>query len=91
MSETAIDFFHFVESFSEHEKQKTNVSVWVLEHPIQKFEISTCGVFRIYFYENLLFRDENSKLHSHKKLTKKAVETLLNELFSLNREKTEKQ
>ena len=84
MPETAIDFFHFVESFGEHEKQKTNVSVWVLEHPIQKFEISTCGVFRIYFYEN-------SKLHSHKKLTKKAVETLLNELFSLNREKTEKQ
>ena len=38
LSETARDFFHFVKSFGESEKQKTSVCVWMLEDPIQKIE-----------------------------------------------------
>ena len=53
------------------------------EDPIQKPTTVTCGSFQLYFYENLSFPDENSKLHSYKKLTNTALETLPNELFTL--------
>ena len=49
----------------------------------------TCVPFQLYFYENLFFPNENSKLHSYKKLTSIALETLLNELFTLNPEDNE--
>ena len=57
----------------------------MLEYPIQKTETSTCGPFQIYFYDNLFFPDENSKLNSFKKLTKEMAVTLLNKIFSLDR------
>ena len=62
----------------------------MLEDPIQKTETSTCGPFQIYCYNNLLFPDKNSKLNSYKKLKKEASETLLNEIFPLDKEQKEK-
>ena len=56
----------------------------MLEDPIQKPTIMTCGSFQLYFYENLFFPYENSKLHSYKKVTNTALETVLNELFTLD-------
>ena len=44
----------------------------------------TGGPFELYFYENLFFPNKNNKLHSYKKLTNTALETLVNELFTLN-------
>lgn len=82
--ETAQDLFHFVENFGECENQKTLIPGCL--KTIQKTETSTCGPFQIYFYDNSFFPGENSKLHSYKKLTKKAVETLLNKTFSLDQE-----
>ena len=61
----------------------------MLEDPIQKPTTVTCGPFQLYFYKNLFFSDESSKLHSYKKLTNTALETLLNELFTLNPENNE--
>ena len=49
----------------------------------------TCGPFQLYFYENLFFLDEHSKLQNYKKLTNIALETLLKRFFTLNREKNE--
>ena len=49
---------------------------------IQDLDSATCGIFQIHFYENLFNPDEKSKIQDHAKLTKKTVETLLNELFS---------
>ena len=43
-----------------------------------------CGIFQIYFYDNLLNPDQNSKIQNKKRLNKKTIETLLNELFVLN-------
>ena len=56
----------------------------MLEDSIQKPATVTCGSFQLYSYENLFFPDKNKKLHSYKKLTNVALETLLNELFTLN-------
>ena len=56
----------------------------MLEGPMQKPTTVTCRPFQLYFYSNFSFPDENSKLHSYKKLTNTALETLLNELFPLD-------
>ena len=84
LSETAQDLFHLTHSFGKNENITNFVNVWMLEDPIQKPTTVTCGPFQLYFYENLFFPDKNSKLCSYKKLTNTALETLLNELFTLN-------
>ena len=87
LSESAQDFFHLIHNLGKN-KQLTNfVKVWVFESPIQMPKTVTCGPFQIYFYENLFFPDKNSKVHSYKKLTNSATETLINEPFTLDQEK----
>ena len=56
------------------------------EDPIQMTETVTCDLFQLYFYENLFNPDQNSKIQNNKRLTKKTIEKLLNELFSFDKE-----
>ena len=58
--------------------------MWMVEDRIQDLGSSTCGIFQLYFYENLFNFNENSKIQNETKLRKATVETLLNELFSLD-------
>ena len=46
--------------------------------PCKKKNTVDCGLFQIYFYENF---------HNYKKLINEALETLFNELYSLDQEK----
>ena len=61
----------------------------MVQDRLQDLDSSTCGIFQIYFYENLLNSDQNSKIQSETKLNKKTVEILLNELFSLDNKENE--
>ena len=56
----------------------------MIEERIQDLDTVSCGIFQIYFYDNLFNSDQNSKIRNKKSLNKKTVETLLNELFVLN-------
>ena len=56
----------------------------MVEDRLQDLKTSTCGVFQIYFYKNLFDLGEESKISSESKPTKNTVETLLNEIFTLN-------
>ena len=56
----------------------------MVEGRLQDLNSSTCGIFQLYFYDNLFNPDENSKIQDNTKLTKKTVKTLLNDLFSLD-------
>ena len=56
----------------------------MVEDRIQDLDSSTCGIFQIYFYDNLFSPDENSTIQGETKLNKKTVEMLLNKLFSLD-------
>ena len=56
----------------------------MVEDRIPYLDSATCGIFQTYFYDNLFSPDENSEIQSETKLKKGTVETLLNELFSLN-------
>ena len=85
--ETAQDFFHLVHSFGWNENITNFVNVWMLEDPIKLLHTITCRPCQIYFHENLFFPDKDNKLHNYKKLTNGTLETLLNELFSLDQEK----
>ena len=56
----------------------------MVEDRIQNLDSVTCGIFQIYFYDNLFNPDQNSKIQNKTKLNKKTIETLLNELFVLD-------
>ena len=56
----------------------------MVEDRIQDLDSATCGILQLYFYETLFNPDKNSKIQNESKLKKTTVETLLNELFSLD-------
>ena len=56
----------------------------MVEDHIEDLDTVNCGIFQIYFYKNLFNIDQNSKIQNKKRLNKKTIETLLNELFVLN-------
>ena len=56
----------------------------MVEDRIQDLDSATCRTFQLYFKENLFNPDKNSKIQNENKLKKTTVETLLNELFSLD-------
>lgn len=87
LSKFARDFFHLLESFGKNENITNFVNIWLLEDPILKIKTSTCGPFQLSFYKKNFFPDENN--YQHKNLTNTAIETLLNELLSLERVKNE--
>ena len=55
----------------------------MVEDRVQDLDSSTCGIFQLYFYENLFNPDENSKIQDETKLNQKIIETLFNEIFVL--------
>ena len=56
----------------------------MVEDRTQDLDSATCGIFKLHFYENLFNPTKNSKIQNESKLKKTTVETLLNELFSLD-------
>ena len=62
----------------------------MVEDRTQNLNSVTCGIFQLYFYDNLFNPNKNSKIQDKAKLNKKTIETLLNELFLLdNKDKNE--
>ena len=56
----------------------------MVEDRIEDLDTMNCGIFQIYFFNNLFNIDQNSKIQNKKRLNKKTIETLLNELFVLS-------
>ena len=56
----------------------------MVEDRVQDLNSVTCGIFQIYFYDNLFNPDRDSKIQNKKRLNKKTTEILLNELFVLD-------
>ena len=61
----------------------------MIEDRLQDLESSRCGIFQIYFYENLFNPDKNSKIQGETKLNKKTAKILLNEIFPLDNRENE--
>ena len=61
----------------------------MLEDRVQDLNSVTCGgIFEIYFYDNLFKPEKNSKIKDKKRLNRRTIETLLNELFVLDEQET---
>ena len=84
LSDTARNFFRFILAFGIKLKLRNVVNIWMVEDRLQDLNSSTCGIFQLYFYDNLFNPDENSKIQDNTKLAKKTVEILLNDLFTLD-------
>ena len=70
LSETTGNFFYFVQAFGIKLKLRSFVNIWMVEDRIQDLDSATCGIFQIYFTENLFNPDENSKIQDETKLKK---------------------
>ena len=55
-----------------------------MEDRMQDLDSVTCGIFQIYFYDNLFNPDKDSEIQNKTKLNKKTIEILLNKLFVLD-------
>ena len=69
-SETAQNFFHFINAFGKKLNLKSFVNVCMVEDRLQDLDSATCGIFQIYFYENMFNPDKNSRIQNDKKLKK---------------------
>ena len=71
LSETARNFFYFIQAFGIKLKLRGFVNIWMVEDRLQDLDSATCGIFQIYFYQNLFNTEENSKIQGNAKLNKK--------------------
>ena len=55
---------------------------------VQDLNSMTCGILRIYIYDILFNPNENTKIQDKKRLNKRTIETVLNELFVLDDQDT---
>ena len=65
------------------------MNILILENDVQNLVSSTCGEFQLCFYKYLFDPDEKSKIISHDNLNKKALETIINEIFYKDVEENE--
>ena len=82
LSDTACDFFNFVQSFGDKLKLRDFVNIWMVEDRIEDLDTVTCSIFQIYFYDSLFSPNKQSKIQN--KTKQKTIETLLHELCVLN-------
>ena len=81
-------FFHFIQAFGNKLKLRDFVNIWMGEDRVQDFNSVICGIFQQYFYDNLFNPNENSKIQDKVRLNKRTIETLPNEFFALDDQKT---
>lgn len=84
LSDTARNFFNFIQSFGNKIKLRDFVNIWMMEDRIKDLDSITCGTFQIYFYNNLFNPDKKNKIQNKARLNKNTIEILLNELFALD-------
>ena len=88
---TTQDLLHLIYEYGRLHNIKDLVTVYSVDDQLQKLETDTCGIFQLYFYFNLFVPYENSSVLGDSKLTKRKVEKLLNEIFSLDRNQSEEE
>ena len=55
------------------------MNILILE---QDLTSSNCGIFQLYFYQNLFDPNKKSKIINHENLNKRTIEVIFNEIFS---------
>ena len=86
---TTQDLLHLMYEFGKLHNIENEVTVFSLDDQLQKIETDTCGVFQLYFYYNLFNPLNESSIVQDNVISKRTIEKLLNEIFSLNKEQNE--
>ena len=81
LSDTASNFFHFVQALDNKLKLHNFVNIWMVEDRFRDLHSVACGIFQLYFYNNLFNPNANNKIQGKARLNKSTMETLLNEYF----------
>ena len=88
---TTQDLLHFMHEYGRLHKINDVITVHSVDDQLQKLETDTCGMFQLYFCFNLFMPFEDSSVLKDAKLSKRTVEKLLNEIYSLDRDRNEEQ
>ena len=62
LSDTASNLFRFIQAFGNKFKLRNFVNIWMVEDRVQDLNSVTCGIFPLYFYDNLFNPNKNSKI-----------------------------
>ena len=60
-SDTAPNFFHFVQAFGNKLELRYFLTIWMVEDRIQDLNYVTCGIFQLYFSTIYLTRTKTAK------------------------------
>ena len=90
LADTAQDLFHVLTEFANFNKVKNEIKLILVDDKLQKIYTDTCGKFQLYFYKNLFDPVKNSKILDHEHLTKRTIETLLNEIYTTDKDENER-
>ena len=71
-------------------KRSDEMNIVIVENDLQELLSDTCGIFQLYFYKNLFDPSDKSKIISRESLNKKAIETIINEIFSTDANENER-
>ena len=91
LSDTATNFFHFIQAFGNKLKLRDFVNIWMVEDRVHDLNSVTCGILQLYFYINLFNPGEKGKIQNKMRLNKRTIQTVLNELFVLDDLETNEQ
>ena len=86
---TTQDLLHLMYEFGKLHNIENEVTIFSLDDQLQKIETDTCGIFQLYFYYNLFNPFNDSSIAKDNVISKRTIEKLLNEIFSLNKEQNE--
>ena len=86
---TTQDLLHLMYEFGKLHNIENEVTVFSLDDQLQNIETDTCGIFQLYFYYNLFNPLNKSSIVQDNVISKRTIEKLLNEIFSLNKEQNE--
>ena len=86
---TTQDLLHLMYEFGKLHNIENEVTVFSLDDQLQKIETDTCGIFQLYFYYNLFNPLNKSSIVQDNVISKRTIEKLLNEIFSLNKDQNE--
>ena len=70
LSDTATDFFHFVQAFGNKLKLHDFVNIWMVEDKVQDLNSVTCRIFQIYFMTTFPIQTKTAKYKIRNNLTK---------------------
>ena len=66
LSNTATNFFHFIQAFGNKLKLSGFGNILMVEDRVQDLDSVMSEIFQMYFYDNLLNPDQNSKMQDKK-------------------------